>query len=165
MTKLDQSKKPVPDRGHRNADPITNEPGAHPVGVGVGAALTGAAAGAAAGALGGPIGAAVGVVAGAVAGGLGGKVVAESFDPTTEDAYWRENYPKRPYYDAGTKYDDYAPAYRYGWESRLRHRDHEFGEIEPELSKHWGKTHATSRLTWDKAKLAVRDAWEHTSRH
>ena len=34
-----------------NRDPITNEPGAHPVGTGVGAALGGAAAGAAAGVL------------------------------------------------------------------------------------------------------------------
>ena len=59
-----------------NRDPITNEPGAHPVGTGVGAALGGAAAGAAAGAFGGPVGAVVGGVAGAVAGGLAGKAAA-----------------------------------------------------------------------------------------
>ena len=60
-----------------NLDPITNAPGAHPVGTGVGA-MGGAAAGAAAGAFGGPVGAVVGGVVGAVAGGLGGKAVAES---------------------------------------------------------------------------------------
>lgn len=38
-----------------NRDPITDEPGAHPVGTGIGAALGGAAAGAAAGAFGGPV--------------------------------------------------------------------------------------------------------------
>ena len=43
-----------------NRDPITDEPGAHPLGTGVGAALGGAAAGAAAGAFGGPVGAVVG---------------------------------------------------------------------------------------------------------
>src|SRR4029077_18614744 len=36
-----------------NPDPITGEPGAHPVGTGVGAALAGAAAGAAGGLVGG----------------------------------------------------------------------------------------------------------------
>ena len=42
-----------------NRDPITDEPGSHPVGTGVGA-TGGAVAGAAAGAIGGPIGMAVG---------------------------------------------------------------------------------------------------------
>src|SRR6187397_403270 len=89
-----------------NRDPITGTPGAHPVGTGVGAA-GGAAAGAAIGAVGGPVGAAVGLVAGAVAGGLAGKGVAEKIDPTVEDAYWRENYSKRPYVETGATYDAY----------------------------------------------------------
>lgn len=61
------------DRNDANRDPITNEPGAHPVGTGLGAAVGGAAAGAATGAFGGPVGAAIGGVVGAVAGGLAGK--------------------------------------------------------------------------------------------
>ena len=44
------------DFNDANRDPLTNEPGAHPVGTGVGAMMAGAAAGAAAGALGGPVG-------------------------------------------------------------------------------------------------------------
>src|SRR3954447_11610765 len=56
-----------------NRDPITGEPGAHPVGAGVGAAVGGAATGAAAGAVAGPVGAVVGAVAGGVVGGLAGK--------------------------------------------------------------------------------------------
>src|SRR3954454_6291356 len=90
-----------------NPDPITGEHGSHPVGVGLGGAAGGAAAGALGGAVGGPVGAAVGAVVGAVAGGLAGKGVAESIDPTVEDAYWRENYTSRPYYEQGTIYDDY----------------------------------------------------------
>src|SRR4051794_39583484 len=101
--------------GSANRDPISGEPGAHPVGTGIGAAAAGAAAGAAGGAVGGPVGAVAGAVVGAVAGGLAGKGVAESIDPTVEDAYWRENYASRPYHDASTSYDEYAPAYRYGW--------------------------------------------------
>ena len=61
-----------------NEDPITGEPGSHPVGTGLGAA-GGAAAGAALGtAVGGPIGTVVGGIIGAVTGGLAGKDVAEN---------------------------------------------------------------------------------------
>ena len=70
-------------KGSLNRDPITGEPGAHPVGTGVGAAAGGVAAGAAVGSVAGPIGTAVGAAVGAVAGGLAGKGVAEKIDPTT----------------------------------------------------------------------------------
>ena len=49
-----------------NRDPITGEPGSHPLGTGLGSA-GGAAAGAAIGAIGGPIGMAVGGVIAIVA--------------------------------------------------------------------------------------------------
>ena len=96
-----------------NPDPITGKPGAHPIGVGIGAAAGGAAAGAAAGAVGGPVGAVAGAVIGGVAGGLAGKGVAEQIDPTAEDAYWRDEYPKRDYFDDEVSYDELAPAYRH----------------------------------------------------
>src|SRR4051812_49659317 len=64
-----------------NRDPITGEPGAHPVGTGVGAAGAGAA-GAAIGAAAGPAGSAVGAAAGAIIGGLGGKAAGEAMNPT-----------------------------------------------------------------------------------
>src|SRR5262245_49562667 len=98
----------------RNEDPISGEPGAHPVGVGIGTAAGGAAAGAAAGAVGGPIGAVIGAVAGGVAGGLVGKEVAEAIDPTVEEAYWREEYRNRDYVEHRAPFATYAPAYRYG---------------------------------------------------
>src|SRR4029078_497129 len=116
-----------------NPDPITGEPGSHPVGVGVGAALTGAAAGAAGGDFAGPIGAVAGAAIGAVAGGYAGKAVEEQLDPTAEDAYWRENYRNRPYVEEGSEYDAYRPAYQYGWESRSHYRDRRFEDVEPEL--------------------------------
>src|SRR5215203_7242311 len=98
-----------------NADPITGAPGAHPVGVGVGAAAAGATGAAIGTAVAGPIGTAVGAVIGAVAGGLAGKGVAEGIDPTAEDAYWREAHNTQPY-SKGRDYDDFAPAYRTGYE-------------------------------------------------
>ena len=142
-----------------NRDPISGEPGAHPVGTGIGAAVTGAAAGAAGGAVGGPIGAAVGAVVGAVGGGLAGKAAAESIDPTAEEAYWRKNHSSRPYYSQGETYETYAPAYQYGWESRARYRDRDFEDVESELRENWTKRHQ-AKLSWEKARPATRDAWE-----
>jgi phage tail tape-measure protein len=108
---VDKRKKTVADDDAANRDPLTGEAGAHPVGVGLGTA-GGATAGAALGSLAGPVGAAVGAVVGGVAGGLGGKAVAEEIDPTIEDAYWRDTYKTRPYYDSKVAYDEYQPAYR-----------------------------------------------------
>ncbi len=66
-----------------NADPLTGEAGAHPVGVGLGAAATGVV-GAALGAIAGPAGVIAGTAAGALAGGLLGKQAAEAVNPTHE---------------------------------------------------------------------------------
>ena len=77
------SETPAPEAVPASAhpDPITGEPGAHPVGVGVGA-LGAGAAGAAIGAIGGPIGMLIGAAIGAVAGGLAGKEVATTSEDT-----------------------------------------------------------------------------------
>lgn len=147
-----------------NPDPITGEPGSHPVGTGVGAAITGAAAGMAGGALGGPIGAAVGAAVGAVAGGYAGKAVEEELDPTAEDAYWRANYRNRPYVDKATDYEAYRPAYQYGWESRSHHHGRRFEDVETELENGWQKRPGKSSLSWEKAKQAARDAWDRLDR-
>jgi hypothetical protein len=143
-----------------NRDPITGEPGAHPVGVGIGTAAGGAAAGALGGAAAGPAGTVVGAVAGGVAGAFAGKSAAESIDPTAEDVYWRANHMGRPYYDKNMSYEDYQPAYRSGWESRSRYPGRSYQEIEPEIERSWERVKSKSRLSWDKAKHAVRDAWD-----
>ena len=147
------------DFNDANRDPLTNEPGAHPVGTGVGAAMGGAAAGAAAGAFGGPVGAVVGGVAGAVAGGLAGKAAAESVNPTHEDAYWRDAYDREPYYVGGRTYDQYRPAYEMGWTSVGRYEG-DFDAIEPRLADDWRARHSTDGLTWTDAMPATRAAWQ-----
>lgn len=148
----------------RNPDPITGAPGAHPVGVGVGTA-GGAAAGAAIGAAAGPLGAVAGAFAGGIAGGLGGKGVAEAIDPTAEDAYWEENYKTRDYATNDAVYGDYQPAYRYGWESRARHPDRRYEDVETDLERGWEKAKGTSKLGWEKAKRATRDARDRIDRN
>ena len=153
------AKKDHVDDNPANRDPLSGAPGSHPVGVGVGT-TGGAAAGAAIGAVAGPVGSAVGAVVGGIAGAAAGKGVAESVNPTVEDTYWRSNYSTRPYVDRNMSYDDdYAPAYRYGWESYSAHKGRKFDEVESDLSRNWDRTKGNSKLTWDKAKLATRDAW------
>ncbi len=122
--------------------------------------MAGAAIG---GAVGGPIGAVAGAAIGAVAGGLAGKGAAEAVNPTVEDAYWRDNYKTRPYATAGTSYDQYRPAYQYGWESAGRFRGRKFDDVEPELSRDWGTARGGSSLEWERAKHATRDAWKRLS--
>ncbi|HET7041921.1 MAG TPA: glycine zipper domain-containing protein [Gemmatimonadales bacterium] len=132
----------------------------HPVGSGVGAAA-GAATGAAVGtAVGGPVGTLVGAAVGAVAGGLVGHGIAEGINPTEEETYWRENYRTRPYARPDRTYEDYEPAYRYGWESRARYGNRNWDEVEPELGRNWNEyNRGSARQTWDEAKLATKDAW------
>ncbi len=147
------------EEGSPNIDPLSGQKGAHPVGVGMGAASAGAA-GAAIGSVVGPVGTVVGAVVGAVAGGLAGKSVAESIDPTIEGEYWKSNYSSRPYADKSTSYDDIAPAYQYGWESRAQHADRSFDDAEQDLARGWQNTKHATRLGWEKAKHATRDAWD-----
>ena len=144
----------------RHEDPITGEPGAHPVGAGVGAAAGGAAAGAALGVVAGPIGTVVGAVAGGIAGGLAGKAVAERIDPTAEDAYWSANFRSRPYVAEHWSYLEYQPAFRYGWESYHKHAGRPFEDVESDLRSDWEHARGASPLTWEQARPATRDAWE-----
>ena len=140
-----------------NRDPITNEPGAHPVGTGIGA-TGGAVAGATVGAIGGPIGVAVGGAVGAVVGGLAGKAAAEAVNPTAEEAYWRDNYLKESYYEKGRSFDEYAPAYRLGVTGRTRYED-SWDAAEPRLASEWDSTRGGSTLSWPQARPASQAAW------
>lgn len=147
------------DNNDRNLDPLSREPGAHPVGTGLGAAAGGAAAGAAAGIIAGPVGAVVGAVIGAVAGGLGGKAAAEAVNPTAEEAYWKDNFASEPYYEKGRSFNDYAPAYRLGLNGRTQHVG-SFEDAEPRLSSDWESRREGSALSWTEARHASRAAWE-----
>ena len=145
-----------------NRDPLTGTPGSHPVGTAAGAVAGGVAAGAAAGTVAGPVGTVVGAAVGAVLGGLAGKGIAEQIDPTVEDAYWRDNFSSRSY-ASGSTYDDYRPAYEYGWNSYSKYPGRRFDEVESDLSRDWDRTRGQSSLTWDRAKHATKDAFQRVS--
>jgi hypothetical protein len=150
MSTNPEKKVDVPPRGDRDADPMTDQPGAHPVELGVGAA----AAGMAAGAVTGPVGAAVGAAIGAVAGGLAGKGVGEYIDPTIGDTYLRDNYASRPYVRKGDTFDTHVPAYRYGGQAEATYGGKPYESIEEELRTGW----TNEDLPWESA--AVRDGYE-----
>ena len=90
--------------------------------------------------------------------GLAGKGVAESIDPTVEDACWRENQASRDYVPQGRSYDDCGPAYGYGVNQYDSERS--FEDVEPELAEGWMGARGSSTLGWGEASPAARDAWE-----
>ncbi|RYY78888.1 MAG: hypothetical protein EOO69_08480 [Moraxellaceae bacterium] len=159
------------DDNDLNRDPITGEPGSHPVGTGVGG-IGGAAAGAAIGSVAGPVGTVVGGAIGAVAGGVAGHAAGEAVNPTEEDAYWRSNYATTPYYSTSSQtysdldYDrDYSSAYRLGYENRAHYdRNQRFEDVENDMANKWDHLKGESRLKWDEAKMATRDAWNRATR-
>jgi uncharacterized protein (TIGR02271 family) len=158
-----KKKVDLPPKGPRNADPLTDAAGAHPIETGVGAGLGGAAAGLAIGAVGGPVGAVIGgIVGGAVAGGLAGKGVGELIDPTTEDAWLREYFGSDSPHKKGETHEHYRDAYRYGLTSATTHTGRRFEDVEPDLRSGWEKARGTSAMRWDDARGAVRHAFDRT---
>jgi hypothetical protein len=125
----------------------------------LGTAAGGALAGAAAGGLGGPAGAAIGAAVGAVAGALSGKAIANRINPKAEDEHWRANYSSQAYVPSDSKYDDFAPAYKLGYERYPDYNGQSFDQAEPDLRRDWDTRRGDSRLSWDEAKHATRDAY------
>jgi phage tail tape-measure protein len=156
-----KAKETREEAARSNRDPITGEPGSHPVGTGLGSA-GGAAGGAAVGAaVGGPVGAVVGGVVGAVAGAAAGHAIGEVVDPTVESAYWKTAYTTRPYYRADRKFEDLEPAYRQGWERAAAAKaDSRFEDVESDLERTWPTAKGHSRLEWRDARAAARDSWD-----
>jgi hypothetical protein len=165
-SKLHDTDKEIEKRKDRDAnrDPITGTPGAHPLGVGVGAVAGAAAAGAAVGTIAGPAGTLVGGAVGAVAGAMVGKVAAEAIDPTVEDAYWKEHYAEEPYYQPGKTYQDYAEAYRIGYEGRARYRPRTFEEVEADMEQEYNKRRQQNALSWKEGRQPAKAAWDRVER-
>jgi hypothetical protein len=84
----------------------------------------------------------------------------DEIDPTTEDAYWRENYRQRAYVPPGDAYDPYDAAYRTGYENYNRFRGRSFDDVEAELRKDYERRSGGAGFTWERAKDAARDAWQ-----
>lgn len=159
-TKKTDSEKLIdlPPAGPRNPDPISDQPGSHPIETGVGAVVGGALSGLAVGAVGGPVGAVVGAIAGgAVAGGLAGKGLGELIDPTTEDNWIRDLIARQP--GRTPEWTDTArQAYRFGWHAEARFPNQTFAQCESALEQEWQARNWAFK--WEDHRDQVRDGFE-----
>ncbi len=81
------------------------------------------------------------------------------------DDYYAGRFDQVDYRDPGLAYDDYRPAYRYGTQARSRYAGRTWDDsLERDLENGWDRFKADSRLSWEKAKHAVRESF-HDSRH
>jgi hypothetical protein len=147
------------EHGHTNPDPITGEHGSHPIGTGVGTAGGGLAGAAIGAAVGGPAGAAIGAVIGGVVGAYSGRSVAEAVNHTEDEEFWREHHHKQEW--AGdAPYEHYAPAYKTGYEGAVKYAGRHYHEIENDLARDYEKNDANLAIPWDRARPAVKAAWD-----
>lgn len=90
--------------------------------------------------------------------------LAARLDAVAEDRYWRNQYEKEPYYERDHTWDDYGPAYKVGWDARVRAGGRTFEDTEADLRRSWEETKGKSKLAWEKAKLAAKAAWHRVER-
>jgi uncharacterized protein (TIGR02271 family) len=88
-------------------------------------------------------------------GGGGQQNTSQSYD----DADFRRHYAEvNP--GSSAKYDDYAPAYRYGYDAanNPNYSNIEYAEAEPRLREEYGSRYPNS--TWERMKDSVRYGWD-----
>ena len=78
-----------------------------------------------------------------------------------EDSWWRNNFNSRPY-ATGRNYEEFRPAYQYGFESGQHHMGRKWNDVESDLKSGWEKFEGRrgAGSAWDSVKHAVKDAWD-----
>jgi hypothetical protein len=79
-----------------------------------------------------------------------------------DDAYYRKDWQAN-YARLGGTYDDYAPAYRYGYDMRreARYQGRNWDDVESDLRSDWDTRYGSSGAsTWERMKAAVRSGWD-----
>jgi len=79
-----------------------------------------------------------------------------------DDTYYRKDWQTN-YASLGGTYDDYAPAYRYGYDMRrdARYQGRNWDDVEPALRSDWDTRYGSSGAsTWERMKAAVRSGWD-----
>jgi len=88
---------------------------------------------------------------------------SDMVESAKEEAYWRERHAKQPYAKREYSYDDYAAAYRTGYEGFHKYLGKPYDEIEDELALDYERNKAGAALPWDHARHAVHAAWAKVS--
>ncbi|MEY2480297.1 MAG: hypothetical protein QOI04_1224 [Verrucomicrobiota bacterium] len=87
----------------------------------------------------------------------------EKHDPAEEEAYWRRWHASQTYASKEDTFEQYAPAYRVGYEAATKYPGKKFEEIEDEVALDYEKAQPGSALPWDSARHATRAAWSKVS--
>lgn len=81
------------------------------------------------------------------------------------DRYHQAKFDQAPYRASDASYSDYQPAYRLGTYARQHRSDRDWDDkLEAELGQRWDSVKGESRLGWEKAKVAAKDAWHSVER-
>jgi len=79
------------------------------------------------------------------------------------DAFYESRWRDEPFSDADDKHDfeDFRTAYRFGTYARHARPARDWDDsLDRELEAEWPRSRGRSTLGWDKARPAVRDAWQ-----
>ena len=77
---------------------------------------------------------------------------------------FQQSYEKAPYYRDGQSWQDYEPAYKYGYDQYASATGRKWEEVKSELEQGWDKAKGESRMAWEQAKDAVRAGWDRVER-
>jgi len=82
--------------------------------------------------------------------------------PDIDEKFWRKAILQRNFYRPEVGFDRYRWALRFGQMERRRHkREVEFASVVAELEAAWSQFGGPAGLSWEQARDAVRDSWEH----
>ena len=81
-------------------------------------------------------------------------------DPAEQEAYWRGLHDQQPFADKTRPYEDYAHAYRTGYESLFKYAGKKYEDIEDDIALNYEKSRPESALPWDSARPAVKSVWD-----
>lgn len=90
---------------------------------------------------------------------LSGQAVTSSYDRDYDASTFRNHFQTN-YANRGRTYDEYEPAYRYGYTlaNDARYRGRDWNTIEADARRDWAQNHKDS--AWEDFKDAVRYSWE-----
>lgn len=135
----------------------------HELGGSLGMVVMGAVGGVV-GAVAGPVGVIAGAAVGGSLGGVAGEAIARDVNPTDEEVYWEAHYHTRPYVAQGHDFSSYRAAYRSGIDGyAASDSTASFDSLEPSLRNNWYIARGDSKLEWDEARHAARDAFSRLS--
>lgn len=76
------------------------------------------------------------------------------------DRYFESRFQDAAYTSADDSYQDFRPAYRYGVFARTRYGEREWDDaLDQQLGQDWDRNRGQSKLSWDRARAGVQDAY------